>query len=137
MGRAARNTPERVLMFADKIQKRQIIEDIETLEKLEEQITGSMYRAIQTTIKRRQKQKAYNETHDIVPKTVNRRLDENLKSEDLDKLYEKKKKLDKLPPKEKEKIIKELRRAMNEAAKRLEFEEAARLRNEIEKIKAL
>ncbi len=137
MGRAARNAQGRVLMFADKIQKRQIIEDIETLEKLEEQITGSMYRAIKTTIKRRQKQKAYNEAHGIVPKTVNRRLDENLKSEDLDKLYEKKKKLDKLPPKEKEKIIKELRRAMNEAAKRLEFEEAARLRDEIEKIKAL
>ncbi len=137
MGRAARNAQGRVLMFADKIQKRQIIEDIETLEKLKEQITGSMYRAIQTTIKRRQKQKAYNEAHGIVPKSVNRRLDENLKSEDLDKLYEKKKKLDKLPPKEKEKIIKELRRAMNEAAKRLEFEEAARLRDEIEKIKAL
>ncbi len=137
MGRAARNAQGRVLMFADKIQKRQIIEDIETLEKLEEQITGSMYRAIKTTIERRQKQKAYNEAHGIVPKTVNRRLDENLKSEDLDKLYEKKKKLEKLPPKEKEKIIKELRRAMNEAAKKLEFEEAARLRDEIEKIKAL
>ncbi len=137
MGRAARNAKGRVLMFADKIKKRQKVEDIQTLEQLKDQITGSMYRAIQTTIERRQKQQAYNEAHGIIPKTVNRRLDENLKSEDLDKLYEKKKKLDKLPPKEKEKIIKELRRAMNEAAKRLEFEEAARLRDEIEKIKAL
>ena len=137
MGRAARNAKGRVLMFADKIKKRQKVEDIQTLEQLKDQITGSMYRAIQTTIERRQKQQAYNEAHGIIPKTVNRRLDENLKSEDLDRLYEKKKKLDKLPPKEKEKIIKELRRAMNEAAKRLEFEEAARLRDEIEKIKAL
>ncbi len=137
MGRAARNAQGRVLMFADKIKNRQKVEDIQTLEQLKDQITGSMYRAIETTIERRQKQQAYNEEHGIVPKTVNRRLDENLKSEDLDKLYEKKKKLDKLPPKEKEKIIKELRRAMNEAAKKLEFEEAARLRDEIEKIKAL
>ncbi len=137
MGRAARNAQGRVLMFADKIQQRQKVEDTQTLEQLKDQITGSMYRAIQTTIERRQKQQAYNEAHGIVPKTVNRRLDENLKSEDLDKLYEKKKKLEKLPPKEKEKIIKELRRAMNEAAKKLEFEEAARLRDEIEKIKAL
>ncbi len=137
MGRAARNAQGRVLMFADKIENRHKTENIQTLQQLKEQITGSMYRAIQTTIERRQKQKGYNEAHGIVPKTVNRRLDENLKSEDLDKLYEKKKKLDKLPAKEKEKIIKELRRAMKEAAKRLEFEEAARLRDEIEKIKAL
>ena len=137
MGRAARNAQGRVLMFADKIQNRQKVEDIQTLEQLKDQITGSMYRAIETTIERRQKQEAYNKKHGITPKSVQRQLDENLKSDDLDTLYQKKKKLDKIPPKEKEKIIKELRHAMNEAAKKLEFEEAARLRDEIEKIKAL
>ncbi len=137
MGRAARNAQGRVIMFADKIQNRQKVEDIQTLEQLKDQITGSMYRAIETTIERRQKQEAYNKKHGITPKSVQRQLDENLKSDDLDTLYQKKKKLDKIPPKEKEKIIKELRHAMNEAAKKLEFEEAARLRDEIEKIKAL
>jgi len=137
MGRAARNAQGRVIMFGDKIEKPLTIENLDDLEKIKETITGSMYRAIKTTIERRQKQQAYNQKQGITPKTVKRRLDENLKSEDLDKLYEKKKKLEKLPPKEKEKIIKELRRAMNEAAKKLEFEEAARLRDEIEKIKSL
>ncbi len=137
MGRAARNAEGRVMMFADKIERRQILETKEDLESVKDRITGSMTRAIEATLSRRLKQQAYNQKHGIVPKTVNRRLDENLKSEDLDRLYEKKKKLEKLPPKEKEKIIKELRKAMNEAAKSLEFEEAARLRDEIEKIKAL
>ncbi|BCD67460.1 excinuclease ABC subunit UvrB [Nitratiruptor sp. YY09-18] len=137
MGRAARNAHGRVIMFADKIKQHQKVDSLEELEKIKDQITGSMYRAIKTTIKRRQKQKEYNEVHGIIPKTVKRRLDENLKSEDLDKLYERKRKTDKLPPKEKEKIIKELRKAMHEAAQKLEFEEAARLRDEIEKIKAL
>ena len=137
MGRAARNAEGRVIMFAERIENHTTIDSLEELEAIAKRITGSMERAIATTIKRRQKQKAYNEAHGIVPKTVKRRLDENLKSEDLDKLYQRKKKLDKLPPKEKEKIIKELRKAMHEAAQRLEFEEAARLRDEIEKIKAL
>ncbi len=137
IGRAARNAEGRVIMFGDKIEKFETIEELERVEELKDRITGSMYRAIKTTLQRRQKQKAYNRLHNITPKTVKRRLDENLKSEELDKLYQKKQKLQKLPAKEKEKIIKELRRAMHEAAKRLEFEEAARLRDEIEKIKAL
>ncbi len=137
IGRAARNAEGRVIMFGDKIEKFETIEELERVEELKDRITGSMYRAIKTTLQRRQKQKAYNRLHNITPKTVKRRLDENLKSEELDKLYQKKQKLQKLPAKEKEKIIKELRRAMHEAAKRLEFEEAARLRDKIEKIKAL
>ncbi len=137
MGRAARNAEGRVLMFAQKIEKPIVLEDREKLESVASLITGSMYNAILTTIQRRKKQLAFNKKHNITPKTVKRRLDENLKSEDLDILFEKKKKMDKLPPREKEKIIKELRKAMHEAAKNLEFEEAARLRDEIEKIKAL
>ncbi|WP_281951447.1 excinuclease ABC subunit UvrB [Nitrosophilus kaiyonis] len=137
MGRAARNVNGRVLMFADNIDEKIVVDDENILENLKDKITKSMYNAIKTTIYRRKKQKAYNKEHGIIPKTVKRKLDENLKIEDLDFLYEKKKKMEKLPPQEKEKIIKELRRLMHEAAKKLEFEEAARLRDEIEKIKGL
>jgi excinuclease ABC subunit B len=137
MGRAARNVEGRVLMFADKIDEKVEVENPEDLEKVRDKITGSMYRAIKTTTQRRKRQRAFNEEHGITPKSVSRKLDENLKSEDLEVLYERKKKLEKIPPQEKQKIIKELRRKMNEAAKNLEFEEAARLRDEIEKIKAL
>ena len=137
MGRAARNVEGKVLMFADKIEKMTPLESLEDLEKHKDKITGSMYRAIKTTLERRAKQHAYNLKHGITPKSVKRALDENLKSQDLDILYQKHKVKEKIPPKEKEKIIKELRKAMHEAAKRLEFEEAARLRDEIEKIKAL
>ncbi|WP_275944507.1 excinuclease ABC subunit UvrB [Nitrosophilus alvini] len=135
MGRAARNVNGRVLMFAEKIEKRTVVEDLKILEKVKPYITDSMYKAIKTTVKRRIKQKIYNEKHGITPKTVKRRLDENLKTEDLGVLYEKRKKLEKLPRAEKEKIIKELTKLMHEAAKRLEFEEAARLRDEIAKIR--
>jgi len=137
MGRAARNVEGRVLMFADKIEKKIEVDDENLLEEIKDKITNSMYNAIKTTIYRRKKQELYNKEHGIIPKTVKRKLDENLKSEDLDFLYEKKKKMQKLPPKEKEKIIKELKKAMHEAARKLEFEEAARLRDEIEKIKSL
>ena len=137
MGRAARNVEGKVLMFADKIEEVAPLESLEDLEKHKDKITGSMYRAIKTTLERRAKQHAYNLKHGITPKSVKRALDENLKSQDLDILYQKHKAKEKIPPKEKEKIIKELRKAMHEAAKRLEFEEAARLRDEIEKIKAL
>ncbi len=137
MGRAARHLEGRVLMFGDKIDKRVELKSVKELEKLGDKITGSMHRAIKTTIERRKIQEDFNKKHSITPKSVSRKLDENLKSEDLDMLYQKKKKLDTLPPKEREKIIKELRKKMNEAAKNLEFEEAARLRDEIEKIKVL
>ncbi len=137
MGRAARNENGRVLMFAVNIEKRVLIDDLESLEKVSQNVTKSMYNAIKTTINRRIKQKEYNKKHNIKPKSVKRRLDENLKMQDVDILYKKKKKLDKLPKSEKEKMIKELKKAMFEAAKKLEFEEAARLRDEIEKIKKL
>jgi len=137
MGRAARNVNGRVLMFAENIKSATVVEDLKTLETLKSSITKSMYNAVKTTVLRREKQKRYNQEHNIVPKSAKRKLDENLKSEDLEVLYEKKKKREKLPPKEKEKIIKELKKLMHEAAKRLEFEEAARLRDEIEKIKSL
>ena len=137
MGRAARNIDGKVLMFADKIEEVAPLDNLEDLEKYKDKITGSMYRAIKTTLERRAKQHAYNLKHNITPQSTKRALDENLKSEDLDILYQKHKAKEKMPAKEREKIIKELTKAMHEAAKRLEFEEAARLRDEIEKIKSL
>lgn len=135
MGRAARNVEGRVLMFAQDIEKIVVVDDLKTLEKIEDKITKSMYNAIKTTIIRRQKQKEFNKKHNITPKSVYRKLDENLKSEEI--IYKKREKVEKLPTKEREKIIKELKKLMFEAAKKLEFEEAARLRDEIEKIKTL
>ncbi len=118
MGRAARNLNGKVLMYAQKM-------------------TDSMKRAIEVTEKRRKKQQRYNEEHGITPKSVGRKLDENLKLEDHGILYEKRSKIERMPAKERQKIVKELTKKMKEAAKRLEFEEAARLRDEIEKIKRL
>jgi excinuclease ABC subunit B len=100
-------------------------------------MTGSMQRAIEITQKRRELQEAYNTQHNITPKTTKRALDENLKLEDHGDLYAKHKKIDKMPASEKKAIIKELSLKMKAAAKELNFEEAARLRDEITKIKKL
>ncbi len=118
MGRAARNVNGKVLMFAEKI-------------------TPSMQRAIDITNKRREKQEEYNKKHNITPKTTYRKMDENLKLEDYDKILEQKTKKDKIPKSQKQSIIKELTKKMHEAAKSLEFELAAKYRDEIAKIKNL
>ena len=118
MGRAARNVNGKVLMFAEKI-------------------TPSMKRAIDITNKRRKKQEEYNKKHNITPKTTYRKMDENLKLEDYDKILEKKSKKDKIPKSQKQSIIKELTKKMHQAAKSLEFELAAKYRDEIAKIKNL
>lgn len=117
-GRAARNTNGQVLMYAKKI-------------------TDSMQFTIDTTQKRREKQIAYNKEHGIIPKTTIRELDTNLKVEDAGELYNKRSKLDKMPKAERQQLVKELKAKMLVAAKNLEFEEAARLRDEIAKVKKL
>jgi excinuclease ABC subunit B len=117
IGRAARNVDGRVLLFA-------------------KTITKSMQTAIDTTNYRRAKQEEHNKKYNITPKTTTRDLDENLKSEDYTKITAKKLK-EKLPAREKKKIVDELKTKMMEAAKKLEFEVAAKLRDEIEKIKKL
>lgn len=118
IGRAARNSNGRVILYANKI-------------------TGSMQRAIEKTKNRRAHQEEFNKIHGITPTTTIRTLDENLKLEDHGDLYSKRKNIDKMPPTEKKKIIKELTEQMKKAARELEFEEAARLRDEITKIKKL
>jgi excinuclease ABC subunit B len=118
MGRAARNENGRVLLFAKRI-------------------TDSMKYAIDITSQRRILQETYNKKYNIIPKTTIRRLDEDLKVDEYDDLALKNDRLNKMPASERQQIIKELNSKMTKAAKDLNFEEAIRLRNEIEKIKKL
>ncbi|MCR2064045.1 excinuclease ABC subunit UvrB [Campylobacter helveticus] len=118
MGRAARNVNGKVLLFCQKI-------------------TKSMQEAINTTNERRKLQEEYNKKHKITPTSVKRNLEQSLKNEDMGEIYRKSAKLEKMPASERAKIVKELRKEMLEAAKNLEFEKAAALRDEIKKLKDL
>jgi excinuclease ABC subunit B len=118
IGRGARNANGRVILYANKI-------------------TKSMQKAIDTTSSRRKIQEAHNKEHGITPTTTIRKLDANLKVDDHGGIYQKHKKMDKMPASEKKAITKELMLKMKQAAKELNFEEAARLRDEIMKIKQL
>ena len=118
IGRAARNSRGRVILYANKI-------------------TGSMERAIKKTNDRRAIQEAHNAAHGITPITTTRTLDQNLKLEDVGDLYNRSKKAKTLPAAERKKLVDELTIKMKEASKKLEFEEAARLRDEIAKIRKL
>lgn len=116
MGRAARNVEGKVILYAKKI-------------------TGSMQRAFEITDYRRKKQEEFNRLHNITPTSVQRNVEQELKIESsgLSKLYEKNAK--KIPKGERNAIIKELSLKMHQAAKALEFEEAARIRDEIARIR--
>ncbi|EOG9531650.1 excinuclease ABC subunit UvrB [Campylobacter upsaliensis] len=118
MGRAARNVNGKVLLFCQKI-------------------TNSMQEAINITNNRRKLQEEYNQKHKITPTSVKRNLEESLKNEDLGEIYRKGAKFEKMPASERAKFVKELRKEMLEAAKNLEFEKAAALRDEIKKFKDL
>jgi len=118
MGRAARNANGKVIMYADKI-------------------TKSIQAALDVADYRREKQMAFNKKHGITPKTVTRELDQDLKQDDNGELYAQAKKVEKMPKTERKNLIKDLSIKMKEAASNLEFEEAARLRDEITKIRKL
>jgi excinuclease ABC subunit B len=117
IGRAARNEHGRVIMYADRL-------------------TKSMEYAISETNRRRQIQEAYNKEHGIIPHTIIKDIRDNIHSKEvlneIDNYLKKKKKLTKL---EKDRIIDTLKDEMNLAAKNLDFEEAARLRDLIIEIK--
>ncbi len=117
-GRAARNANGAVLMYAKRI-------------------TKSMQTTIITTLERRQKQIAYNQKHHITPKTTLRELDTDLKVDEGGECYRTQSKLEKMPKAQRQALVKELKAKMLLAAKNLEFEEAARLRDEIAKVKKL
>ena len=116
IGRAARNAKGRVIMYADTV-------------------TPSMEKAIKETYRRREKQQKYNEENSITPKTIVKGVREILEISNTHK----RKDVDgkKLTRKEREMLIEQLTREMNAAAKILEFEHAAAIRDKIEKLRKL
>ena len=116
IGRAARNAESKVVMYADTI-------------------TGSMDRAIKETERRRKIQMDYNKEHGIVPKTIKKEVRDvigNIMVAEEAETYE----VDStgLSEKEKAKLIKEYTAEMKDAAKNLQFERAAELRDMIKKL---
>ena len=112
MGRAARNAEGRVILYADRV-------------------TDSMRRAMEETERRRSIQDAYNQAHGIVPQTIRKDVREILEisksAEDAQKRSGKRR----LSDTEREQTIQRLEKQMREAAKLLEFELAAQLRDQI------
>lgn len=119
VGRAARNLNGKAIMYADKI-------------------TNSMQTTIDETNYRREKQAGYNLANKITPRALNKGLDnvlaknsvstyhfekETMRAAEPDALY--------LTPPQKEKMIRDKRKAMEKAAKELDFLQAAKLRDEI------
>jgi len=121
IGRAARNAEGRVIMYADRI-------------------TGSMQRAIDETERRRTKQIAYNEENGITPATIKKNVEDilaGLYQGDVD-MNRVTAKVDKpLAGANLQAHLDGLRTDMRKAAENLEFEEAARLRDEIKRLEAV
>ena len=121
IGRAARNAEGRVIMYADRI-------------------TGSMERALGETNRRRDKQIAYNEAHGITPATVRKNVEDilaGLYKGDVD-MARVTAQVDKpLAGANLAAVLDGLRADMRKAAENLEFEEAARLRDEVKRLEAV
>lgn len=113
IGRAARNANGEVIMYADSV-------------------TPSMEKAISETVRRRELQEKYNKEHGITPQTIKKDVREILEITSKEKLDGRKKRI---PKKERELLILRLTKEMKEAAKMLEFEHAAYLRDKIEELK--
>ena len=117
IGRAARNAGGKVIMYADSV-------------------TESMEHAIRETYRRRKIQIAYNEEHGIIPQTIKKDVRDILEISAKDESGTRKKGHKKLSYKEREALISKLTLEMKNAAKILEFEHAAYLRDKINKLKA-
>lgn len=113
IGRAARNAQGTVIMYADCV-------------------TPSMERAITETERRRQKQMKYNEENGIVPQTIVKDVHEII---EISAKGDEEKSISKMSKKEREAMIIRLTAEMKSAAKILEFEHAAYLRDKIEKLR--
>ncbi len=119
VGRAARNLNGKAIMYADKI-------------------TASMQTTIDETNYRREKQIAYNTKHNLKPKALNKSLDSALSKNSVSTYHFEKEELRAAEPdleyltkEQKEKLIREKRKAMEKAAKELDFMQAAKFRDEI------
>jgi len=120
IGRAARNADGRVIMYADRI-------------------TGSMERAMGETDRRRVRQLAYNEEHGFTPTTVKKNVEDilaGLYKGDVD-MNRVTAKVDKAHGGNLQTVLEGLRTDMRKAAENLEFEEAARLRDEVKRLEAV
>ncbi|MGY9049315.1 excinuclease ABC subunit B [Puniceibacterium antarcticum] len=120
IGRAARNVEGRVIMYADRI-------------------TGSMERAMGETDRRREKQIAYNVEHNITPATIKKNIDDVMSGiykgdTDMSRVTAK---VDKTHGGNLQTVLEGLRIDMRKAAENLEFEEAARLRDEVKRLEAV
>jgi len=120
IGRAARNINGMSILYADRI-------------------TDSMKKTIEETKYRREKQKKFNKLNNVVPRQIEKTLD-NALAKKVDLEIEKKIKSNEesiylLPKKKIDEKIRETRKKMEQAAKNLDFMEAARLRDELKKLK--
>ena len=110
IGRAARNAEGRVILYADTI-------------------TESMRYAIDETNRRRQIQIAYNKQHGIVPKTIIKPIHDVVRSKETKEMAARYLKKKKMPAKQKEVLLENIQKEMREAARTLDFERAAQLRD--------
>ncbi|CAH0237628.1 UvrABC system protein B [Peribacillus frigoritolerans] len=122
MGRAARNANGHVIMYADRI-------------------TNSMEIAINETRRRREIQEKYNEEHGIMPQTIQKDIRDSIRATHVAEEGEEYKEdlapsLAKLPKKERLKVMASMEKEMKEAAKALDFERAAELRDLLLELKA-
>ena len=125
IGRAARNLHGKAILYADSI-------------------TGSMKRAIDETERRRAKQVAFNEEHGITPQSIRKAVADIMEGASPDapipagqfaRVAEEQLEYGRMSPEQRQQRIKKLEQQMQEHARNLEFEEAARLRDEIEHIR--
>ncbi|WP_342603464.1 excinuclease ABC subunit UvrB [Peribacillus sp. FSL E2-0159] len=122
MGRAARNSNGHVIMYADRI-------------------TNSMELAINETRRRREIQENYNKEHGIMPQTIQKDIRDSIRATHVAEESEEYKEdlapsLAKLPKKERLKVMASMEKEMKEAAKALDFERAAELRDLLLELKA-
>jgi excinuclease ABC subunit B len=126
IGRAARHVNGKAILYAD-------------------QITGSMRRAMDETERRREKQQAYNQEHGITPASINKAVTDVLEGalgpgravgRAYDRVAEELVQYGRLTPEQLEKQVKQLEQQMYEHARDLEFEEAARIRDQVRHLQA-
>ena len=123
IGRAARNLNGRAILYADRM-------------------TGSIQRALEETSRRRQKQIEFNEQHGITPRGIQKAIADIMEGAHSEASRDKKAKVadvrgsyESLTPEQAVRRIKKLEQEMYKHARNLEFEEAARLRDEIQKLR--